>query len=239
MVDIIIPAYNPGGYIVDAIESCQKQTFKDFKITVVDDCSKQDLSFILKKYPKVNLIKTPQNMGPAGARNFGILNSDREYISFLDADDIWDINKLFYSLEEFKKDSYIGMTCGNYRILVNRSRLRSPFYKKIPIIDWNSLMKVNLVASGSVTVKRKVIDGVGNFDERFWIAEDYNTWLKISESHRIKYIHKVLYYYSVCPGNKSLTQRDDVQKDHLKNVFLIKKESQERVNVKSAQERSD
>ena len=235
-VDIIIPAYNPGTYIIEAIESCFNQTYKKINVVVVDDCSTQDLSYLKKNFPKINLISTSRNGGPAAARNLGIKASSGELISFLDADDIMLRDKIAYSVSEFEKDPILGMTCGNYQILINRTKLRTPFYKKSPTINWNTLMRQNLVASGSVTVKRKVLEEIGSFDERFWIGEDAELWLRLSEQYSIKYIPKVLYIYSICPGNQSLTQRSDIQKKHLTNLEIMKKESKERVEKRNTGE---
>lgn len=229
VVDIIIPAHNPGSYIIEAIESCLKQSYKRIKITVIDDCSTQDLSFLKKKYPQISLLRTPKNLGPGGARNFGMKETSGGFISFLDSDDIMDKDKIFLSLKEFEKDNSIGLVCGNYKIFVNRSKIKSAFYKKAPAINWKTLMERNWIASGSVTIKRKVFEEIGGFDERFWICEDYDYWLRISEKYSIKYINRVLYLYSVCPGNNSLTQRKDIQTKHLENIKIIKKESEQRI----------
>lgn len=231
LVDIIIPAYNPGSYVLEAVNSCYAQSYSDIRVTVIDDCSTQDLEFkaLKQKFPKINLLRTPTNGGPAAARNHGILHTDGALISFLDADDIMARDKILYSVKEFEINQDLGMTCGNYQILINRHKLRTPFYKSAPIINWQTLMRKNLVASGSVTVRRRALEDVGLFDERFWIGEDAELWLRLSEKYSIKYIPKVLYIYSICPGNQSLTQRDDIQKNHLKNLEIMRKESQERI----------
>lgn len=260
MVDIIMPAHNPGSYIVEAINSCLNQSYKDVLITVVDDASTQDLSFIKKKYPKVNLIRSDVNLGPAGARNLGIKKTSRDFISFLDADDQANQDKILYSLEAFKSipnrpklvnnrpipqnreyllngpiDKSIGMVCGNYQRILTNGKLTSPFYKTAPEINWKTMMKNNLVSTGSVMIRRDVIEKVGMFDERFWIAEDYSCWVRVVEEYRIKYIHKVLYLYRQLPSGGSLTQRTDIQKDHIKNLEIIKKESEERMKKKNAE----
>jgi glycosyltransferase involved in cell wall biosynthesis len=229
-VDIIVPAYH-GHYLHETLASCMKQSFRDYQVTVVDNNSPNDIKSICDQFPKVNYIRSPENNGPSGARNFGIQNTKRPYISFIDDDDIMHQDKLLYSMEEFKRNPRLGMTCGNYKILVN-GRLRPQFYKQSINVNHNALMRINYVASGSTTVKREVVEDIGLFDERFWIAEDYNYWLRISEKYRIKYIHKVLYYYRIVPGSNSLTQRSDIQKTHLENIEIIKKESRDRMNAK-------
>jgi GT2 family glycosyltransferase len=135
-------------------------------------------------------------------------------------------------VKEFENSKEIGMTCGNYRILVNRSRMMRPFYRRPINIDYDALMKQNYVASGSVTMRRSAAEDVGLFDEGYWISEDYDMWLRISEKYPIKYIDNILYYYSVIPKGDSLTQRDDIQKDHIKNIEEIRERSKERVGSK-------
>lgn len=203
-VEIIIPAYNPGPYLKDAIESCLNQSYKNYSITVIDDCSSENIEGIVKLYPGVNLIKTEKNSGPSAARNLAIKQSKADLISLLDADDIMAREKLFYSVKEFETAD-IGMTCGNYKIIYNRSKLMNQFYSRPIKISYPLMMRQNFVASGSTTIRRDVFNDVGFFDESLWISEDYDMWLRIAEKYSIKYIHRVLYYYSVIKNGGSLT----------------------------------
>jgi glycosyltransferase involved in cell wall biosynthesis len=227
-VDIIMPTHNPGAFILEALESCMIQTYKDIKVTVINDCSTTDVSYLKKKFPKINLIKTPTNLGPGGARNYGIKNTSGDIISFLDDDDVMDMNKILWSVQEFKKNSKIGMTCGNYRILVH-GRLRPPFYRKAPVINWETMMRQNWVASGSVSVRRSTFEKVGLFSEEYWIAEDYDAWIRTMEISEAKYIPRVLYFYRIIPNGNSLTQRSDIQENHIKNINKIRAESRKRM----------
>ena len=228
LVDIIIPAYNPGSYLRDAIKSCLDQTYKNYRITVIDDCSTENIKSLISDFENINYLRNDDNLGPGGSRNVGIKNTSGDLISMLDADDIMRPNKLELSVKEFEKSKDIGMTCGNYRILVNRKRLMSPFYKMPIKIGHRELMRQNYVASGSVTMKRSVVEDIGLFNEEYWIAEDYDMWLRISEKYPISYIHDILYYYYVLPGGESLTQRSDVQKNHMDNIMKIRSASRER-----------
>lgn len=224
-VEVIIPAYNPGPYLKDAIESCLNQSYKDYSITVIDDCSSENIEGIIKLYPKVKLIKTDKNSGPSAARNLGIKNTDAELISLLDADDIMAREKLYYSVKEFDNPD-VGMTCGNYKILYNRSRLMSQFYSRPIKISYPLMMRQNFVASGSVTIRKDVLDDVGLFDESLWISEDYDMWLRIAEKYNIKYIHKILYYYSVIKNGGSLTNSsnsEDLGRENNKKIRAASK----------------
>ena len=231
LVDIIIPCFNPGPELLDAIYSCQNQNYKKYKITVVDDASKTDVKKLIRDFDNLNYIRCPKNMGPAGARNFGIKQTKSELISFLDSDDIMNKNKLKLSVNAFRDKPDISMVCGNYQIIKNRIKMKRPFYSKPITINHSILMRQNFVASGSVTLKREVLNEVGLFDENLWIAEDYDLWLRISEKHKIHYIHDVLYYYSVVVGSNSLTQRGDIQALHDSNIRNIREASRKRVNA--------
>ena len=130
LFDIIIPAYNPGEKLVEAVKSCYNQSYKEYVVTVIDDNSSEDLKKLLWDFPDIRYIKNESNLGPAGARNVGIKTSDADIISFLDADDLMHKDKLKNTLSVFRSSKNIAMVCGNYRVLVNRKTLRAPFYKK-------------------------------------------------------------------------------------------------------------
>lgn len=230
-VDVIIPVYNNASYLKDALNSCLKQTYKTFKVFVIDDNSTEDIQFVINKFNNlmdITYIKNSQNYGPSKSRNIGISKGKGELISFLDSDDIWSEDKLMRSVNIFYLDKSIGMTCGNYRVWVNRNEFRPPFYKNKINIDFNRLKRVNLVASGSVTVRRRVLEDVGTFNEDYKVAEDYDLWIRISKKYKIHYINEVLYFYSWIEDGNSLTKRKDlvnhknevckkIKKDHYGN----------------------
>ena len=228
-VDIIIPAYNPGEYIHDALRSAFGQSFDDIGVIVVDDCSDNSLESLASLYPGIKYYRTSKNSGVSAARNLAITNSSAEFISLLDADDIMHRDKIKESLSVLDSQKNIGMTCGNYRVIYNRKKLCRPFYSKNINITYPLLMRQNFVASGSTTIRRSVLDDVGAFDESLWISEDYDMWLRISEKYKIKYINKVLYYYSVIPDSESLTNRFDSKSAGEKNSSLIRGRSRDRV----------
>ena len=185
-VDIVIPAYNPGRELIEAVRSCVGQSYKKYSVIVVDDHSSIDVKKLLWDFPSVKYIRNDKNLGPGGARNVGIKASEADCISFLDADDIMHKDKLKLSTSVLSEREDIGMVCGNYRVMVDRKRLLSAFYKKPIKVDHALLMRQNFVASGSVTVRRSVFDNVGFFDETLWIAEDYDMWVRISEKYNIE-----------------------------------------------------
>ena len=123
-ISVIIPTYNCGLYLGEAIESVLSQTFQDHEIIVIDDGSTDDTKNIVRKY----VLKYPEkiryfyqkNMGPSAARNVGIREAEGEFIAFLDADDIFLPEKLDLQMAEILKSPSIGLvTCGNYVVNAN------------------------------------------------------------------------------------------------------------------------
>lgn len=96
-VSVVIPAYNPGAGLAAAIDSVRAQTFGDWEIVVVDDCSPEDVGAALgagTNDPRVRLVRHDTNGGPSAARNTGVAQARGRFVAFLDADDSWYPEKL-------------------------------------------------------------------------------------------------------------------------------------------------
>ena len=99
MVSIVVPVYNAANYIEKTIEMVCRQTYKDWELILVDDASRDESAQVIENYIKnqgkrIRLIRKKVNQGAAEARNTGIDASSGRYIAFLDADDVWDPEKL-------------------------------------------------------------------------------------------------------------------------------------------------
>ena len=107
-VDIILPNYNKGNYLKEAIDSILNQSFKDFRLFIIDDNSNDNSLKIIEKYSdsRISLIKLKKNKGVYFCRNLGMRLSKSKYISFIDSDDYWDINKLKNQIKFMEKFNY-------------------------------------------------------------------------------------------------------------------------------------
>lgn len=125
LVSVIMPTYNCGKYIVEAIESVIKQTVSDWELWIVDDCSTDDTREIIhpyvEKYLNIHYVCLKQNSGPAVARTEGIRRATGKYVAFLDSDDVWYPEKLEKQIAfmertgaTFSATAYMQMDeCGN------------------------------------------------------------------------------------------------------------------------------
>lgn len=129
LVTVIIPAYNCANCISYAIESVLNQTHKSYELIIVDDGSTDDTSKIVLKYKDNIKYIYQDNGGVSKARNTGIRNSNGKYIGFLDADDIWDNNKLEIQLKAFEKQDDVGLIFSNFRQTKNNNVLNNKYYE--------------------------------------------------------------------------------------------------------------
>ncbi len=108
-VDVIIPNFNKGNFICEAIESVINQTYKNWKIYIIDDNSTDNSKKILQRYKKekkINIFYLKENKGPAFCRNYALKKSKSNFIAFLDSDDYWFKNKLKSQLNFMIKNNH-------------------------------------------------------------------------------------------------------------------------------------
>ena len=209
-ISVIIPAYNAERTIQETIESVQKQTFTDFEIVIVDDGSTDRTFDIIQKIadPRIRCFSY-ENGGVAAARNRGISNAKGEFISFIDADDMWTPDKLKLQLAALQNNSEAGVayswTCyfsdspQKDLILGNSVHFCGDVYAR--------LLVNNFLANGSnPLICRKVIESVGEFDPACTCCEDWDFYLRLAASCFFTVVpkHQILYRQSSNSGSSQI-----------------------------------
>lgn len=117
-ISIIMPSYNTARYISQTIDSVLAQTYVDWELIIVDDCSKDNTDEVVSKYddPRIHYLKNDVNSGAAVSRNRGLREAKGRYIAFLDSDDLWERDKLEVQLSFMKKNGY-AFSYTDYRII--------------------------------------------------------------------------------------------------------------------------
>ena len=120
LVSVIIPAYNCAQYIRQALDSALAQEVPT-EILIINDCSRDNLDDVMREYrqyPQIRYVKNERNLGVAETRNRGVALAHGEYIAFLDADDIWDKDKLKKQLALMQETG--AVICSTARELMNQ-----------------------------------------------------------------------------------------------------------------------
>ncbi len=202
LVSIIIPTYNSEKYLPDSIKSALRQTYKNIEIIVIDDGSTDKTKEIVSSYIKLYRSRIfyiyQENAGPGIARNRGIAESQGDYIAFLDADDIWEKEKLSEQMHLFKKNKNCVFIHTDYKYFDEiKERGNTDFAilekKKFRNDIFLRLIRSNFIRTSTVVIKKNVLLNMGCFDPVFFIAEDYDLWLRVARKYKnINYIDKPL-----------------------------------------------
>lgn len=186
MVSVIIPTYNRFDLLNRAIDSVMKQTFKDFEIIVVDDCSDDIRYNELYSDTRIKYIKLPSRMvNPAKVRNVGLKSSKYEWVAFLDDDDYWFEEKLEKQIELTNNNSFIcaeALNCGNiYTTYIHGWIWKIHNINDTNIFDYELLQKHNYIITSSVMIKKNLLVEIDFFpeDDKYYRHEDYETWLRV------------------------------------------------------------
>lgn len=202
LVSIITPMYNAGKFIKYTIDSVLNQTYKDWEMIVIDDCSTDEGPQIVKSYmendKRIKYVKVESNKGVSHARNIGLKKATGQFIAFLDSDDIWNNTKLEKQINfMMQKDCAISFT--SYELINEKNEKMNKIVNVPSSVDYNTLLKGNILGCLTVVVDKSKIDfeikmsGVRH--------EDYVLWLSILKKGYLAYgIDEVLAQY-----RKSLT----------------------------------
>ncbi len=171
-VSIILPNYNSSNTILATVNSIIKQSYKNWELIIVDDCSDSKTKKILskfKKFKKIKIFYLKKNKGAGYCRNFAIKKSMSNYLAFIDSDDLWYKNKLKFQINYMKKNNYY-FTYTNYKTF-NVDKSKKNIIKTPIKFNFNSFIKNTSIATSTMVVKRVFADGVKFSNSK--ICEDY------------------------------------------------------------------
>jgi teichuronic acid biosynthesis glycosyltransferase TuaG len=178
LVSIVMPNYNCGRFINDALESVLRQTYARWEALVVDDCSTDSSCATAEQYQSIDkrfrLIKLPKRLGPASARNYAIKEAKGRYLAFLDSDDLWDPEFLSKSLN-FMQVKCCKMVYSSYRRVDEVLKKRFSDFIVPEKVSYHDLLKTCPIQTSTV-----VYDTVphGKFYAPDYLKrQDYILWL--------------------------------------------------------------
>ena len=214
-VDVIIPNYNKGKYLKQSIDTVLNQSFKKWKLYIIDDNSSDQSNQILKQFrnkKKIKIINLKKKRGPGNARNLGISISKSKYIAFLDSDDLWSRNKLKDQLYFMNKYSY-KISYSDYvpfkdnEEKKNKRKIKvQPYFSYKKFIHDTSLSMSSLIIERSLTKKIKF--------RNLNICEDYlykcEILKKIGKAFKCK---NTMMYYRISD--------DSMQSNKIKNIIWV------------------
>jgi len=211
LVSVIIPAYNVASYITETIQTVQNQTYQNFEILIIDDCSKDDTGVVVQALSqedaRIKYICQPTNMGAAEARNRGLKEAKGRYIAFLDSDDLWDRQKLEKQLKDMA-DNDIAFSFTTYDFVdKNAVKLKNPIkiYRKV---TYKKLLTKTMISTPTVVVDRCKVGDVLMPSRR--TGQDYAFWLLLLRNHDAYGLDECLVHVRRRPGSLSKNKLQNI-----------------------------
>jgi len=198
-VSVLIPTYNAGEFICQAIDSVLAQTYTDFEIIVVDDGSTDDTRERLAAYGSTIRYVHQENRERSAARNHGIRLAGGEFIAFLDADDRWLPQKLAKQLVLLERQQELDLVYSWAQAFYGDRQwpriLGTDFEKLEGLEAFEGLLLGKSIPTLTVVARKKCLQDVRLFDEAIVIGEDWDLWLRIALQFRIGFVPEVLADY--------------------------------------------
>ncbi len=213
-VSVIIPTYNRGKRISDSISSVLNQTYKNFELIIVDDCSTDNTMDVLKKIndPRIVILRQPKNMGACAARNRGIDESRGSIIAFQDSDDLWNERKLERQISELYNNRADITFCAAQRTMNGVTEFL-PEVRGSGFIDKRKLQTKSIVST-QMLVGFSECFKAEKFDVRFPRYQDYDLVIRLAEKYKFYYVDE--------PLVSILVQSDSITNDSKKLITARK-----------------
>ena len=202
-VSVVIPAYNYGKFVRDAVDSALAQSSCLSEVIVVDDGSTDDTAAVLEPFRQKIRYIYQKNAGLSAARNTGIRAASADWVAFLDADDVWYSDKLKLQMD---CAAHFGDTCvvgameeSNALRLGGTAKIarRMPLFTRMDTID---LLGAAPFGASSVVAKKDALLRAGLFNEERRSVEDREMWLKLSLQGGVARVNTPLWHYRVHPN---------------------------------------
>jgi len=224
-VSVVIPTFNRGALLEQAIRSVLAQTYRDLELLIVDDGSTDTTRARVATFQRDDRVKYlfQRNRGRSAARNAGIRAARGRYVALLDDDDFWSPEKLERQMARLQDDAVDVVHC-DFRVVDGGGQLLATGYERPPSRGslYEDLMYGNVI-TGSLSaalVRSRCFDQVGVFDERLSAYEDQDLFRRMAlANHTFSYVNEVLVFIRWHEAN---TQSDPASMAKSRMLYLDK-----------------
>ena len=210
LVSIVMPAFNAAAFISESIDSVLRQTYRDWELIIVNDCSSDSTSDIVRGYreqdPRIIILTNDRNQGVSMTRNRGVREAKGDWIAFLDSDDLWTPDKLerqMRLLHNGEENGEMPDLVFTGSAFIDSSGRPASYCLEVPKrISYHELLKQNLISCSSVLVRKELV--LKYPMEHDDMHEDYAVWLQILKNGGHAYgINHPLLIYRLSQSSKS------------------------------------
>lgn len=214
-VSVCIPTYNGEQFVAEAIRSTLQQSFSDFELIIVDDCSSDSTWDIVCSFsdPRITSYRNAQRLGIPGNWNRCLALAHGDYLCLFHQDDVMLAENLAQKVSVLSADFSIGLVHSAIEVIVENSAPRRPgkwveesgedifvdgrvYFRKL-------LLGGNLICAPTVLCRRQALVDIGGFNEHLHFAGDYEAWLRICVQYKVAFLSQPLVRYRWHGGNET------------------------------------
>jgi glycosyltransferase involved in cell wall biosynthesis len=220
LVSVVIPTFNASRTLAETLASVRAQTFGAYEVLLVDDASTDDTVSVAKSesshLSNCRIIASPENHGASAARNRGVEAAQGSYIAFLDADDLWQPEKLSRQVDILKQNPEVGAVhCGADLMDVHGRPMPVPARARKQqlngkVFEEFFMTDISLILTSTVLIRRECFRTVGMFDESGDVVDDHDFFLRLAWEYPIWYLEDPLVRYRVIKG--SLSRQNSIRR---------------------------
>jgi glycosyltransferase involved in cell wall biosynthesis len=206
LVSVVMPNFNKGPYVAEAVRSVLTQTLSDFELVAVDDASTDSSRSLLEDLAstdsRLKLVLHSSKRGPSAARNTGIRAASGAYVALIDSDDVYSPTWLEHGLEALSEDDR-KVVYSDWWVMGRRGRrIRSsrPHPRKSGLMFSGFLLQ-SLEVNTAIMAPRECFLRIGLYDESIPWGEDYDMVLRLAQQYPFVYLDEEAYGYRLHPGN--------------------------------------
>lgn len=211
LVSIVLPSYNGEKYIRQSIESILAQSYENWELIIVDDCSTDDTPKIGREYcrkdSRIKYMRNKTNLKLPASLNAGFDAATGAYLTWTSDDNAFKPCAIEIMLSELEKNDNLGLVYCDYdfidqdgRYISSSTSIKSPLF----ISCYN-------VVGACFMYPAHIRDEIGPYATDLFLVEDYDYWLRIARNNKIKHLPENLYLYRTHPGSLTSTRQHDIR----------------------------
>ena len=218
LVSIIMTCYNGEQYLKEAIESLIKQTYSNWELIFYDNNSSDSSANIIQSYEdkRIKYFKSDQLVNLGTIRKLAIEKCTGSFVSFLDVDDYWSVNKLEKQINKFKQNENLDIVYSNYYVVtkeevkkIHKKLFNGKCQKEIILSYVNGMP---LTAGLTLMIKKTAVSQLDySFDTNLHISSDFDLIIRLSEFCNFDYVDDYLGFYRVHNFNESKKNQKEIE----------------------------
>ena len=211
LVSIILNCYNGEKYLQQALNSIEKQSYKNWELIFWDNRSTDNSKNIFKSFKnkKFKYYFSKKHTSLYKARNLALKKSRGQFISFIDADDLWEKNKLKDQVKLFLRNKHVSLIYSNLWIQNENLKKRKLYWKKdLPSgLIYKKIIKEYCIGIITVMIKRNILSKKNTFNPKYSVIGDFDLFTKLAKKNKYMAVQAPLATYRIHGDNLSLKNR--------------------------------